>query len=283
MTKERDVQGRTKAPVGDLASYSRAPFAHRRVTHDVYRKGSGPAVIVLSEVPGITPELLGFADRLAAMGCSAVVPQLFGEPGRTARRKTGSLDFVHALRTVGKICISREFTMFAAGASSPIIDWLRGLAAAEHERCKGPGVGVVGMCFTGGFALAMAADPHVIAPVLSQPSLPVDLGAKFRSAIDCSAADLERVAGRCANDRLRVMGLRFHKDPFVPTARFDFLKQKLGDGFVAIELPQSAGNPAGILPWRHSVLTHDLIDEPGELTRAALDQVLHMFRTKLLD
>jgi dienelactone hydrolase len=275
------VSGKTQAPQGELGSYSRQPFSYRGATHDVYRKGSGPAVIVLSEMPGITPQLLGFADRLAAMGCSAIVPHMFGEPGRPATRPSGSPDALYILRSIAKVCVSREFTLFAAGGSSPIIDWLRGLAAAEHERCKGPGVGVVGMCFTGGFALAMAADPHVVAPVLSQPSLPADFGSKYRNSIDCSAADLERVIGRCANERLRVIGLRFHGDRLVPKERFEFLKRKLGDGFIAVELPQSAGNPAGFMPRHHSVLTYDLIDEPGELTRAALDQVLHLLRTKL--
>ncbi|HET6335593.1 MAG TPA: dienelactone hydrolase family protein [Polyangiales bacterium] len=275
------MSGTTRAPVGDIASYSREAFTHRGVSHDVYRKGSGPAVIVLSEIPGITPQQLGFADRLAAMGCSAILPHMFGTPGRSATRKPGSLDVPYALRSVAKVCISREFSMFAAGASSPIIDWLRALAAAEHERCKGPGVGVIGMCLTGGFALAMAVDPHVLVPVLSQPSLPATLSAKHRNSIDCSAADLERVAWRCANEQLRVVGLRFHGDPLVPKERFEFLKRALGDGFVAVELPQSAGHPEGFLARRHSILTHDLIDEPGELTRAALDQVLHMLRTKL--
>jgi dienelactone hydrolase len=275
------MSGKTRAPVGDIASYSREAFTHQGVSHDVYRKGSGPAVIVLSEIPGITPQQLGFADRLAALGCSAILPHMFGTPGRSATRKPGSLDVPYALSSVAKVCISREFTLFAAGASSPIIDWLRGLAAAEHERCKGPGIGVIGMCLTGGFALAMAVDPHVLVPVLSQPSLPATL-TKHRDSIDCSAADLERVAWRCANEQLRVIGLRFHGDPLVPKQRFEFLKRALGDGFVAVELPQSAGHPDGFLARHHSILTHDLIDEPGELTRAALDQVLHMLRTKLL-
>jgi dienelactone hydrolase len=276
------MTAKTKAPVGDLSSYALESFTYRGVTHPVYRKGSGPAVIVISEMPGITPQQLGFADRIAAMGCTAVLPHLFGEPGRSATRASGKLDLVYALRSIAKVCISREFTMLAAGVSAPIIDWLRGLAAAEHARCKGPGVGAIGMCFSGGFALAMAVHPSVIAPVLSQPSLPGRLKKGSAGAIDCSDADLAKVAGRCANERLKVLGLRFHGDPYVPKERFEFLRQKLGDGFVAVELPQSAGHPDGFLPKHHSVLTHDLIDEPGELTRAALDQVLHLFRTKLL-
>lgn len=276
------MSGKTKAPIGDLSSYQLESFSYRGMTHPIYRKGNGPAVIIISEMPGITPQQLGFADRIAAMGCTAVLPHLFGEAGRSATERSGKLDVVYTLRSLAKVCISREFTLLAAGVSAPIIDWLRGLAGAEHARCKGPGVGAIGMCFSGGFALAMAVHPSVVAPVLSQPSLPGRIGKHTAAAIDCSDADLAKVAGRCANERLKVLGLRFHGDPYVPKERFEFLRQKLGDGFVAVELPQSAGHPENFLPAQHSVLTHSLVDEPGELTRAALDQVLHLFRTKLL-
>jgi dienelactone hydrolase len=179
------------------------------------------------------------------------------------------------------VCISREFTLFVTGRASPITRWLRALARHEHARAGGPGVGMIGMCVSGGFALAAATDPVVLAPVLSQPSLPA--GSKRAAAsIDCSSEDLAVVAGRCTREGLRVLGLRFEGDPHVPAARFAFLKEKLGDGFVAVELPQSAGHPLGPLPERHSVLTGDLIDAPGEPTRAALDQVLELFRRKLL-
>src|SRR5262249_42662876 len=139
---------------------------------------------------------------------------------------------VYAVRSIASACISREFTTFALGQSSPIIDWLRELARVEHERCGGPGVGVGGMCFTGGFALAMATDQRVVAPVLSQPSLPFCIGAKRKHAIDCSDADLATVKARCDAEGLRVLGLRFNGDPFVPSERFDFLRERLGDGFV---------------------------------------------------
>jgi dienelactone hydrolase len=162
------------------------------------------------------------------------------------------------------------------------VSWLRSLAAHEHARCGGPGVGVVGMCFTGGFALAMASDARVLAPVLAEPSLPFALTKHHRHNIDCEPEELARVANRCANEGLRVLGLRFHDDPFVPDERFRFLKEQLGDGFVAVELPASSRHPDGPMPHAHSVLTGDLIDEPGEPTRAALDQVLALFRDKLL-
>jgi len=81
---------------------------------------------------------------------------------------------------------------------------------------------------------------------------------------------------------LRVLGLRPGEPAFVPRERFAFLKERLGDGFVAVELRQEDGHPDGELPKSHSVLTGDLIDEPGEPTRAALDQVLDLFRRRLV-
>lgn len=275
------VTGRQRAPTGDLETFARERFEHDGVSHDVYRKGAGPAVIVIAEMPGISPHLLGFADRVIALGCTAVLPDLFGTAGRDPLVKSAATR-LYGLGSMARACISKEFTAFATGRSSPVVAFLRRLANAEHARCGGPGVGVVGMCFTGGFGLAMAVDPVVLASVLSQPSLPVGATAKQRRNIDASPEELAIVSGRCANQGLRVLGLRFDGDPLVPRERFEFLRERLGDGFVAVELRQADGHPEGPLPRRHSVLTADLIDEPGEPTRAALDQVLALFREKLL-
>ncbi|UQA56880.1 dienelactone hydrolase family protein [Polyangium aurulentum] len=266
-----------KAPEGNLATFALERFTHGGVTHEVYRKGKGPAVLVLTEMPGISPQVLGFADRVVALGCTAVLPNLFGTPGRDPT--DGKL---YGVSSMAKACISKEFTVLATGRSSPVVDWLRALAASEHQRSGGPGVGVVGMCFTGGFALAMAGDARVLAPVLSQPSLPLPISESRRKNIDTDPATLEVVAQRCAREGLRVLGLRFKGDPFVPDERFQFLRERLGEGFVAVELEQSDGHPEGPLAKHHSVLTGALIDAPGEPTRAALDRVLQLFRDKLL-
>ena len=278
MTKPR----RQAAPNGDLASFERSVFQSDGFSHAVFRKGTGPAVLVITEMPGISPQVLGFADRVVALGCTAVLPDLFGEAGRDPLGPTKLSSTWYGLTNMVRACISREFTTFALGKSSPVVTWLRSLAAREHTRCGGPGVGVVGMCFTGGFALAMASDPRVLAPVVSQPSLPFAISARHRSSIDCSEEQLHSVAERCSRDGLRVLGLRFEDDPLVPAQRFRFLKEQLGDGFIAVEIPQARRHPAGPLPNAHSVLTGDLIDEPGEPTRNALDQVLALFREKLL-
>lgn len=263
----------------DLADFERAEFTHDGKTRTVYRTGSGPAVIVIAEMPGITPKVAAFARQVAGLGCTAVLPHLFGVPGRDPNAST-----LIGLKTLASAmvpaCVSREFTVWATGRTSPVVGWLRALARAEHARCGGPGVGAVGMCFTGGYALAMATDDILLAPVLSQPSMPVAATAAQKHSIDISPADLEIVKGRCARG-LTVLGLRFDSDKMVPAERFDFLREQLGDAFVAVELRGADANPDAMMS-AHSVLTEHLIDEPGTPTRAALDQVLDLFRSRLL-
>ncbi len=258
--------------LGDL---TKEQFASGGIGHDIYRYGSGPAVIVISEVPGITPNVLRFAGWVAERGMTVVLPHLFGTPGKPPSG-------LYAMETIAKLCVSKEFSGLAMGRSSPVIDWLRALARAEHERCGGPGVGVVGMCYTGGFGLAMAVDDSVLAPVLSQPSLPFGLGRARRSDIQLSPADWERVQGRARDEGLCVLGLRFTGDMMVPKERFQTLREKLGDSFIAVELDSSPGNPYGHPRAAHSVLTEHLQDREGTPTRAAVDQVLDFFQSRLV-
>lgn len=271
-----------------LSDFAEDTFSHDGKARRVFRIGTGPAVIVIAEMPGITPKVADFARRVAEAGCTAVVPHLFGVPGRDPRPEArgGVLGAgANLLSSIGPACISREFTVLATGRTSPVVDWLRALAAEEHKRCGGPGVGAVGMCFAGGFALAMATDERVIAPVLAQPSLPLAITRKAARSIDISAEDLARVKHRCAGGDpagLQVLGLRFTGDRMVPASRFAFLRRELGDAFVAVELPNEAADPSSPMP-PHSPLTEHLIDEEGQPTRDALDTVLDLFRRKLVD
>jgi len=256
-----------------LAGFTKDSFEADGKRRDIFRTGSGPAVIVISEIPGITPQVAEFGRRVAAAGCTAVLPSLFGEPGREPSAG-------YALSSLGPACISREFSCFALKKTSPVTAWLRKLAAAEHERCGGPGVGVVGMCFTGGFALAMMVDDVVLAPVLSQPSLPFPLTKKYKADIGISEADLARVKERTATGTC-LLGLRFTNDPFCFAERFETLRRELGDAFIAVEIDSAPGNPYGHPKQAHSVLTEHLVDKEGTPTRAALDQTLTFFRDKL--
>lgn len=266
----------------DLADFVHDEFTHSGKTRSVFRHSRGPAVIIMTELPGITPRVLEFARRLSGIGCTAVLPHLFGIPGRDpnpwAHGTVASA--VYLASTLLPLCVSKEFVTMATGCTSPVVEWLRALARYEHARCGGPGVGAVGMCFTGGFALAMATDDVLLAPVLSQPSLPLTFTKRQARSIDISPKDLDTVKRRCAGG-LRVLGLRFAGDRLVPRERFAYLRQQLGDAFIAIEIDNSAANTnAALSP--HSVLTEHLIDEPGQPTREALEQVLDLFRNRLL-
>ena len=256
----------------ELSDFDRTTATFDDKTKIVYRAGSGPAVIVISEMPGITPDVADFARRVVARGCTVAMPSLFGTDGKP---QTGP----YLASSLIKGCVSREFHAFAVGKTSPVIVWLRKLAKSLHDECGGPGVGAVGMCFTGGFALAMMVDETVVAPVLSQPSLPLAIGAKRSADLGVSADDLrlvrERVTAGCP-----VLGLRFSEDSAVGT-RFDTLRRELGDGFIAAEIDSSPGNSYQVPKDSHSVLTRLLVDEPGHPTMAALDQVLDFFAKRL--
>ncbi|MGO3326685.1 dienelactone hydrolase family protein [Gordonia sp. (in: high G+C Gram-positive bacteria)] len=266
-----------------LAGFDRHEFTHEAITHHYYRLGDGPAVIVIPEIPGITPKVADFARRVVAAGFTVFMPSLFGVDGadpNPAELSDLPRAGVGMVRAMGKVCVSREFTVFATGKTSPVVTWLRALGRAAHSECGGPGIGAIGMCLTGGFALAMSVDDAMLAPVLSQPSLPFGATPGRRSTIDISPQDLACVRSRCRDEGLQVLGARFQGDRLSPGGRFDFLRRELGDSFLGVELPDDAANPNAAIP-PHSVVTEHLIDEPGEPTREALDQIIDFFRQKL--
>lgn len=268
---------------GALAGFARTSFAHDGKERDVYRLGAGPAVVVIAEMPGITPKVVDFARRVVDLGCTVALPHLFGKPGADPFEKGLRTTVPAVATTMVPACVSREFSTWGTGRTSPVVRWLRALANTLHDECGGPGVGAVGMCFTGGFALGMIAEGAVIAPVLSQPSLPFALTRAHRRDPGLSDADLDAAVNACAARDIDVIGLRFTDDRLSPPERFAHLKKALGDHFVAVEIDSSKGNPWGHPRTAHSVLTEHLVDEPGQPTRDALDRVLALFREKLLN
>lgn len=249
-------------------------FTHDGETKRVFRGGVGPGVLVITEMPGITPEVVDFARRVVDAGFTVAMPDLFGDAGRPASTP-------YIVSSITKACVSREFTAFARGRASPVTEWLRVLGRDLHERAGGPGIGAIGMCFTGGFALALAVDDHLLAPVLSQPSLPFPVTRGHRRDLGISDDQLATVKQRCEAEDLCIVGLRFHKDPTSPSARFRRLEQEFGEHFVGIEIDPKHANPRGRPNPPHSVVTTDCIDEPGEPTHEALERVLDLFRTRL--
>lgn len=259
-----------------------ADFEARSVTLDgickkVYAAGTGPAVIVMTEMPGISPHVARFARWVRDAGFTVYMPSLFGTDGAVPHAKEG-------MAVMQRACVSAEFRALAANQSSPVTLWLRALARLTHQQCGGPGVGAIGMCFTGNFALTMMLEPAVLAPVLCQPSLPFNDPAGLEIAPD----DLAAVRDRLERDKLTVMAYRFAGDKYCKAERFAAYQAALGNRFVARVLPDSAARRDGLSPFfehvvasPHSVVTAHLIDEAGQPTVAARDEILGFFAERL--
>lgn len=256
-----------------LDGFTVSSMTFEDVPRDVYRRGSGPGVIVMHEVPGITPEVARFGRMVADAGFTVFMPSLFGTPDR-------KMTMPYAMTQIVLRCVSRDFRVLAAGGTSPIVSWLRALCSHAHAELGGRGVGAIGMCMTGNFALALMVDEAMMAPVLSQPSLPIGISKKAKSGLHISSEDLAIVKRRSAAG-VPLLALRFTGDPMCPKERFDRLREELGTGVEAIEIDSSRGNAHGISSRAHSVVTSDLVDREGHPTRIALDRVLSFFAENL--
>ena len=261
-------------------------FAQREITLDgvgkkVHVAGAGPAVIVMTEMPGISPQVARFARWVRDAGFSVYMPSLFGRDGAVPTVEEGTAIFRRA-------CISAEFRAFAkpgsTNQSSPVTLWLRALARLAHGECGGPGVGAIGMCWTGNFALSMMLEPAMLAPVLSQPSLPLN----DPGGIEISPDEVKAVRARLERENLTVLAYRFEGDKFCRAQRFSAYAEALGEHFVARVLPDSAANRHALPPFfaqvvasPHSVVTAHLIDEAGQPTIAARDEILAFFALRL--
>ncbi len=268
----------TSAPEADdaLDDFQRRHITLLEQQKTVYVAGHGPAVIVLAEMPGISPHVARFARWVRDAGFTVYMPSLFGRDGAYPRAAEGR-------EVMQRACVSAEFRAFAANASSPVTQWLRALARLAHEECGGPGVGAIGMCFTGNFALSMMLEHAMLAPVLCQPSLPLNAPEAIQISDDEAAAVRERLE----RENLKVLAYRFEGDRFCTAQRFQAYAAALGDRFIPRVLPASAANPtpppffADVVGCPHSVVTAHLIDAAGEPTVAARDEILAFFAQAL--
>jgi dienelactone hydrolase len=249
-----------------LAGWTSETFTAAGLSHEVWTRAdaTGPGVVLLPEIPGMSPEVMGLANHLVDAGFTVVVPSLFGEPGR-------KVTAAYAVGTLVKACITAEFAAFAKRKDRPIAEYVRALARHLHGRAGGKGVGVIGMCFTGGFALASAVEPAVLAPVASQPSVPFPLGAERKRDLCMSDEDRIEVRRRIDEEGLCLVGLRFSADRMSPAPRFAALEKAFGPGWRAI--PISSGRGTDISGLEHSVLTNAQVDDPAHPTHAARAEV----------
>jgi dienelactone hydrolase len=246
-------------------------FKSHSIVHRVFRKGAGPAVLVMHELPGMVPEFIRLAEVIADNGFSVHLPLFFGEPGNYA-----------PVRFAVGMCIRREIYLFAKNGGSPIVSWLRELCQKVWAEAGGPGVGVIGLCMTGNFAISLMADESVLAPVASEPALPVGtFTASRRAALAVTEVELAGAIRRCAAGQ-PIMALRFSGDTISPGDRLDALRTAFGRNLRAVEIDSSPGNCWGIRRKAHSVLTLDFSNETGHPTSKARDEVVEFLRQRLL-
>jgi dienelactone hydrolase len=244
-------------------------FTAAGITHHVYSRGEGADLLLLHELPGYTFECHALAEHLVAGGFRVHVPLLFGR----ARERAAT---INAIR---RLYLSREIDLFATDITSPIVYWLRPLVRfladrASQEGRRGRGVGVIGMCITGGFALALVTEPDTAGVVVCQPSLPLHLPLREDAAsLGLSAGDLETASRRSENLPVpAILGVRFADDRWCPKERFDAIAERFGNAFEWHELPGS----------RHATLTDELVlENPAHPTRKALDRTIAFLRERL--
>ncbi|MFI9841874.1 dienelactone hydrolase family protein [Nonomuraea sp. NPDC051941] len=259
-----------------ITDFSRRLVDVEGVVKTVYTAGSGPAVVLMPEMPGISPDVLRLARWVRDAGFTVYVPSLFGIDGAYPTVEGGT-------EVVRRACVSAEFRAFAGGGTSPVTAWLRGLARQAHAECGGPGVGAIGLCFTGNFALTMALEPAVIAPVVNHPSLPLDDPA----GLEISDEDARAVRDRIAREGLKVLAYRFADDRWCTGQRFAAYQALLGDAFDGRVLPGSSANTSpppffgDVVGSPHSVVTAHLVDEDGHPTLKARDEIIVFLTDRL--
>ena len=252
----------------------------------VYKKGSGAAVILLHELPGMIPECVDLARRLAE-NFTVYMPLLFGEPNK-------ALSLPKMAKYTAQLCISQEFYCFAKNRSSPITEWLKKLCQQAKQESGGMGVGVIGMCLTGGFVLSMMADDSVIAPVASQPSLPFGVSKSSKLALGVSPEELAIARAR-ASKGVPVLALRFSDDQISPPEKFMRLRQEFGEEIEVIEeseslcwkrgksletmeINSSKSNPFNLPRYSHAVLTLGYDSEPDHPANRVYQRVVEFLQ-----
>lgn len=259
----------------DLSDFDRLELTFENETRSVFRKGKGPAVIVMHEVPGLHPGVVRLANAFCDAGLTVWMPSLFGKPGKEVNASYIAASLV-------RCCVMHEFTVLATCKNSPVTSWLRCLARHAHTECGGPGVGAIGMCMTGGFALAMMVEEAVLAPVVCNPSLPFALTPDRKRDLGIDEDTLVRAKTRSATQGICVLGIRFTADIFVPPERFQRLREEFGPNFLAIEIDSSRSNCHGIDRLAHSVLGVHYVDEPDHPTVVAESQTVAFIRDRLM-
>ena len=248
-----------------ITDYDSAPFSAKcstgqTISHDVYRRGRGAQIIIIQELPGIGPETMRLADEFVEHGFEVILPHLFGTLEKVSIG--GNL--------VRVFCMRKEFSLFEANGASPLVDWLKALCRDVKKRSQTKGVGVIGMCLTGNFAISLMSDESVLAAVSSQPSMPLLKPTKLHM----SAAEIGTIRQRI-DDTAPIHAYRFAKDPMCTAEKYHAIENAFND-------PDATRVITHTLPGKgHSVLTLDFVNESGHPTRDGLNDILAYFSVQL--
>lgn len=257
----------------DLHGFERRGFNEAGLHCPVFVSDTGQApILLLHELPALTPEVAHLGRVLVAAGFRVYMPSLLGRPGQvpTAMDKANS---------GAQVCIRSEFNALGRGDHTrPIVAGLRRLAAQASDEANGASVGVLGLCLTGGFALAVALEAPVAAAVAAEPSLPL----LAPNNVDLSPADQTALASRLRAGEVRAMVLRFQGDDLSPCGKLRRYGEGLGETLVSRCLDDEAADPRRTgKPRHHCVLTNHLVEAPGEQTLAVRDEVVAFFDWRL--
>ena len=235
------------------------------ITHDVwFGPKLGPGVLLLHELAGLSNNTVKFAASLMDAGFTVAMPHLFGRVGAEGNGGMGA----GAAGLLGR-CIMREMSFFLRDQPPQGTEWLKEASKVLGERSISPrGVGVIGMCATGSFAMATVLDPHVGAVVASQAALPL----LRRGTWGVPGGDR-----KLADEDTAVMTLRFCTDAKSGKGRVKRLPERMNEtltyntsGPTDSKLPhaergieEGVGNRLHVI-WAggagHSILTSERVD-----------------------
>jgi dienelactone hydrolase len=198
---------------GLIDRFDERSFSHIGIEREVYSLGKGPDVVILHEIFGLDSQALELGVALSEE-FRVHLPLMFGKPGAKGVGVLGA-------------CIRREIFLLATWRTSPIVEWLKALCRDVRDRSKSQGVGVIGMCVSGGFALTLVADDSVLAPVVAQASLPF----LHRYSLGMSPEDAAAVAERTRNLGGKcVLALRYKRDWIAPGSKIETIRRLIGEG-----------------------------------------------------
>jgi len=233
---------------------------------DVYWKGNGPPLLIMHELPGLSVETFNLGQKYVEEGFRVYLPLLTGKVGDNKQTPLSL-----GLESLRLFCISREIHMMRSKSSSPITIWLRDLCNYIRQENNHEGVGVIGMCLTGNFALTLMADDSVLGAVAAQPSIPF----RPKKGIHMSKSDIQGTIDRLDSLGHYIRAYRFKDDKVCPPEKFSTLNETFNKTRSRIILETLEHEPQD--ENLHSVLVYSF-EAGGELTQKVLRDTVRYFQ-----